>query len=253
MGPIMKITQNVLNQIQEMRNENIPIREISNKLNLGRRTISRYYDRMEMEKIERKCEFCGKPFVVERHYINKIFCSKEHEKKFRIYNKKSIRNPAIGAFKAFFRRIDKKETKEKLRKEPKIINREQLKLKWKENYIKHSTKQIERQRNKRQENRLELLNIIGNSKIECEHCGMNIFELLDVNHKEGGGNKEVKQCRTRNGKVKKDYMLVLLMNFRKGKENKDRFNILCKSCNYAYRLLLEGNPTPWNLLENLFR
>jgi hypothetical protein len=90
------------------------------------------------------------------------------------------------------------------------------------NNLEHFTKQSH---DSQQRLRLKALNIVGRGKLQCSNCGIipSNIRLLEINHINGGGYKEV---GTDNHKF---YRLIL-----SGKRPTDDLNILCKLCNQAH-------------------
>ena len=76
---------------------------------------------------------------------------------------------------------------------------------------------IEWKRNKR----LELLELIGNSK--CIKCGFKDWRALQIDHIKGGGNKD-----RRDGKDFNRYLTLI-------KSNLKAYQVLCANCNWIKR------------------
>jgi hypothetical protein len=66
--------------------------------------------------------------------------------------------------------------------------------------------------------RLKVLEILGGAK--CVYCGCDVYEALEINHKNGGGCAEAK---TRTTYIVNDILL--------GKRNKEDFEVVCRVCN----------------------
>ncbi len=71
--------------------------------------------------------------------------------------------------------------------------------------------------------RLELLKKLGN---KCKHCGISDFRVLQIDHVNGGGSKELKGVIKGQGRAK--YYKHIL-------KNKKDYQILCANCNWIKR------------------
>lgn len=77
------------------------------------------------------------------------------------------------------------------------------------------------------EYRERALLVVGGGQITCSACGFNDARAIDINHKNGNGNKE----RVLLSKGSKGSMMF----YRKicsGKRNTDDLNLLCRNCNW---------------------
>lgn len=83
-----------------------------------------------------------------------------------------------------------------------------------------------------------ILNIISNNNPVCENCGCDSLPLLEINHKNGGGTKEV-----RSGKSTNQFYLDIY----KGRRNTDDLNLLCKVCNSLHYLELKNGKLPYTI------
>ena len=79
-------------------------------------------------------------------------------------------------------------------------------------------------------NRKSALLLVGNGNVRCENCGCEDIRFLEINHKNGGGNKELKR-----GKVSNKFYWDITMMRRKTSD----LNILCKVCNNLHALELK--------------
>lgn len=70
----------------------------------------------------------------------------------------------------------------------------------------------------------------------CERCGCDLVELLEINHKNGGGLKEVGR------KNQKFYTAIL-----NGSRTTDDLNILCKMCNILHYIEMKYGKQPYVL------
>jgi hypothetical protein len=73
----------------------------------------------------------------------------------------------------------------------------------------------------------------------CERCGCDTIELLEINHKNGGGLKEVKRSN------QKFYTSIL-----NGSRTTDDLNILCKMCNILHYIEMKYGKQPYILRWN---
>lgn len=73
--------------------------------------------------------------------------------------------------------------------------------------------------------RMKALAIVD-PKLQCANCGCQHIELLEINHKHGGGNKEKKQTR----KVGTNFYSDII----NGKRKTEDLNLLCRVCNSLY-------------------
>lgn len=81
--------------------------------------------------------------------------------------------------------------------------------------------------------RRTILNIVSNNNPVCVRCGCDDIRFLEINHKNGGGNKEMA-----NGKKSNNFYWDIYM----GRRNTDDLELLCKPCNSIHALELKyGN------------
>lgn len=90
------------------------------------------------------------------------------------------------------------------------------------------------------ERRIKLLSIVSNNNIVCARCGCKDIRLLEINHKNGGGNKEL---RNRESKF--------LTNILTGKRKTDDLELLCKVCNAWHYLELKYGKLPYKISYNI--
>jgi hypothetical protein len=105
--------------------------------------------------------------------------------------------------------------------------------KWREN---NPEKYEAHWRRHNKEYKLRVLLKVGNGEIRCLNCGCDRIEFLEVNHKNGGGAKEVKHNN------KKFYSLIL-----SGERDIEDLEILCKPCNNLHYLELKYGPQPYKI------
>ena len=116
-------------------------------------------------------------------------------------------------------------------------NREHI-LKIKKIYRDTHQTEIKEQRKKY---RLNILNIVSNNNLYCVRCGCNDVRLLEINHKNGGGVKELKNGE----KVHQFYQSIL-----KGERKTDDLELLCKVCNSWHALELKYGELPYDISFN---
>lgn len=61
--------------------------------------------------------------------------------------------------------------------------------------------------------------MVGNGVIKCENCGCDDESLIEINHINGGGTKEIRSGYS--------YVFAII----KGRRKVDDLNLLCKLCN----------------------
>jgi predicted RNA-binding Zn-ribbon protein involved in translation (DUF1610 family) len=97
----------------------------------------------------------------------------------------------------------------------------------------------ERGKISRERVRKVVFNIISNNNPKCENCGCDDVRLLEINHKDGGGNKELQ-----NGKRTNVFMWDIYMGRRKTND----LNLLCRPCNALHFLELKFGKIPMKML-----
>ena len=89
--------------------------------------------------------------------------------------------------------------------------------------------------------RIKLLTAVSNNKPHCVRCGCDDVRLLEINHKDGGGNRELQQ-----GKAKTEFYQGIL----KGTRKTDDLEILCRVCNSLHYLESKFGKLPFKVLYN---
>lgn len=84
-----------------------------------------------------------------------------------------------------------------------------------------------------------LFRISGSITPACVRCGCNDVRLLEINHKNGGGNQE-----NQKGKFASKFMHDIAT----GKRPVDDLEILCKPCNAIHALELRFGPIPMRVV-----
>jgi hypothetical protein len=81
---------------------------------------------------------------------------------------------------------------------------------------------------------------VGQGKIECVNCGCNIPELLEVNHKKGGGGIERKSFGNSGSGFRRAVM--------SGKRTIDDLELTCRVCNALHYLeFTHGKKLPYKI------
>lgn len=84
--------------------------------------------------------------------------------------------------------------------------------------------------------RTTALLLVGRGTIRCVRCGCDRQELIEINHKHGGGAKEVKGKGSR---MVRDIALL--------RRPVDDLELLCKPCNAVHALELKHGPLPFQI------
>ena len=88
-------------------------------------------------------------------------------------------------------------------------------------------------------NRKSALLLVGNGNVKCENCGCDDVRFLEINHKNGNGNKELQK-----GKMSNKFYWDITMLRRKTND----LNILCKVCNNLYALEMKYGKTTYRVI-----
>ncbi len=108
-------------------------------------------------------------------------------------------------------------------------------------YRDHKEENKEHQKKYYKQRRLKLLNIISNNNPCCVRCGCNDIRLLEINHKNGGGNKETKKGK-KSSKLRNDIL--------NGKRKTDDLELLCRVCNSRHWLELKYGKLSYRIFYN---
>ena len=92
-----------------------------------------------------------------------------------------------------------------------------------------------------QEMKEDVLNTLSGGNPHCIKCGCNDIRLLEINHKNGGGNQE---CR------KGEKIINIYWEIYKGRRNIDDLEILCRVCNARHYLELKYGELPYKIIYN---
>lgn len=129
-----------------------------------------------------------------------------------------------------YRRLHLEEihAKDKLRS---MKNKERNNERSRNHYYANREQYLTRTKNYRCELRLEALMIVGNGVIQCSNCDCKDLDLIDINHKDGGGGEEVRRTGMTGIKL---YKAIIT-----GRRKTDDLNLLCKACNWIHYLKLK--------------
>lgn len=144
-----------------------------------------------------------------------------------VFENTSLKNitQCPNCFKIIDARIRTEESREYNKKHP------ERSKKYKE-YDKENKKK--RGKESRERVRTVVFNLLSNNNPTCENCGCDDTKLLEVNHKNGGGNKELQR-----GKNTNKFMWDIYM----GRRKTDDLNLLCRVCNSLHYLELKYGKT----------
>lgn len=81
--------------------------------------------------------------------------------------------------------------------------------------------------------------LVGRGEIRCLKCGCNREELLEINHKNGGGGKELR------GAGNKFYRDIAKL-----RRDVDDLELLCRVCNSLHYLELKHGVLPFSIIWN---
>lgn len=99
---------------------------------------------------------------------------------------------------------------------------------------------IERGKKTRERLRKSVLNIISNNNPKCEWCGCDDMRLLEINHINGGGKKEIDKTGSWN----------FIWDIYKGRRKTNDLNLLCRVCNAHHYLELKYGELPFSIEWN---
>mgnify|MGYP001609670019 CR=1 FL=1 len=126
-----------------------------------------------------------------------------------------------------------------LSKEQRDKKKARNKIWWKKYCEKYPQKAKEIVRRKNFSRRIRVMQKISNNKIiSCENCGCNIEKLLEINHKHGGGRKEMRNYKP----------TIFYSNILKSKRKTDDLNVLCKICNILHYCELKYGKLPYKIM-----
>jgi hypothetical protein len=99
-----------------------------------------------------------------------------------------------------------------------------------------TSKEIQKQRvNKCHDDaRRKALTIVGQGVASCSNCGCDLFGALEINHVNGGGSRERRSSRYKNG-------WPFYYDIVKGRRRTDDLNVLCRVCNAYYYMQTKYN------------
>lgn len=90
---------------------------------------------------------------------------------------------------------------------------------------------------KEQEYRRRALMLVGRGVLGCVRCGCDRPDVLEINHKAGGGGKELRACGNR-----------FYRDIARLKRGVEDLELLCKPCNAVHALELKHGPLPFRAL-----
>ena len=99
----------------------------------------------------------------------------------------------------------------------------------------------ERRKAERELVRNVVFNLISNNNPCCANCGCDDKRLLEINHKNGGGGKELKKGKNTN---------VFMWDIYMGRRKTNDLNLLCRPCNSLHYLELKYGKLPLKILWN---
>jgi predicted RNA-binding Zn-ribbon protein involved in translation (DUF1610 family) len=79
--------------------------------------------------------------------------------------------------------------------------------------------------------------LVGKGKMQCVRCGCDMDQLLEINHKNGGGQKDLR------GRSQQFYRDIALH-----RRDVDDLELLCKPCNSVHALELVHGPLPFRVV-----
>lgn len=85
--------------------------------------------------------------------------------------------------------------------------------------------------------RLRAVMLVGRGEVRCVRCACDRRELLEINHKNGGGGKELRATK---GKF---YRAIATL-----KRSVDDLELLCRPCNAVHALELKYGPLPFTVV-----
>lgn len=133
------------------------------------------------------------------------------------------------------KKIKKSEAHKKWRNSEKgkqwILKNRKKRLQFTRNWRERNRKYyLQLQRNYNRKNRMKIIEVLGG---KCIKCGFSDWRALQIDHINGGGNREIKKMGTTN------YYKYMLKNI---KENPNKFQLLCANCNWIKRYEKNENP-----------
>ena len=154
-------------------------------------------------------------------FMRNLEKKKEYGRRYYIKHKKRLRKLAKIYYKltASVQRANRKKWYKEHRNNPKY--REKVKI-YGERYRKKYIKQIHKRNTERWwRYRMEIFDVLGGRK--CKKCGFSDVRALHIDHKFGGGSKEIRKMKSM-----AQYKKVIFAS-------KERYQILCANCNFIKR------------------
>lgn len=105
-------------------------------------------------------------------------------------------------------------------------------------FYQKNTEHCRKQRRDRyEEYRRQAMTMLGG--VKCEKCGCDRYELLEINHKNGNGAKELRS----KWKTLSNFVRAIVL----GKRKTDDLNVLCRPCNAVHYLEMKHGPLPFQI------
>ena|SRR3990167_8765379 len=172
---------------------------------------------MISSKTRKACKVCLLEFTPSK---TSEYCSKKcSQRSYYLRNKERL---DANIRKYYFKNHEREKKRERDRYKKLSTDKEWRKHNGeiqKKSYLKNRDKKLAREKRNWREKRLNLLNIIGQGVCKCKVCGFSDYRALQVDHINGGGNKEKKQ------KTRKEWLENMI-------GNPSLFQILCANCNW---------------------
>lgn len=163
-----------------------------------------YREMISMLYLPQNCPTCGNSFIPTKFYQK--YCSQECYPK---YKKKYVPKKCLICGKEFI---------------PKSFYQKYCSHECYKNYQKRKIFL----RNYYKEDREKVVKLLGG---KCVYCGCDILEALEINHKNGGGIKELKGKYNYRGKD-----LMLCREIISGRREIDDLELSCRVCNSVHYL-----------------
>ena len=126
------------------------------------------------------------------------------------------------------------------RKRWRQVNREKFRAYKKAEYFANRPRILQKQKERNQSIKLQVMDHYSDRKINCAHCGFNNINALSIDHVGGSGNKQ----RGMLGSGVKFYKWVIKNNYPGG------FQVLCYNCNWLKRLAQQTSKPVKNERKN---
>jgi hypothetical protein len=165
--------------------------------------LKNYYHRYYRNHLSQKKEYSKKYY-----HSHKEYCSERAKKYYQAHREVCIKNNKI------YNRLHPK----KVKRYRKFYHKDYL----------QRPEYKEKGRFYRRNVRIRAMKIIGKGVVKCSRCGCDNVDLVEINHKKGGGKKELGR--------KNSVLFYFDIIYRRRKIND--LNLLCKVCNWAHYVKL---------------